>query len=530
MSTTPQPARQQISTYQDTNVVLASQTTRPLWFDGRFLAARDLQRDQNYFLEREAKYGQSAGFGVIHGLQVDTLSTDGQAADAETIVIRAGQGLTPGGDLVMISTDLTIRISDLTTEENLEVQFGISSQPSDLARTRTGLFVVALRPLEFTANQITSYPVSIQGTRTTRDGDIVEATGVSLVRYPDPPGNYDSTSRQAAVARQIFVLQDFGTVSDSLLPLAMISIQRGSIEWVDTWMVRRDAGPESSGLLFGLPDPVTQQAFLLQYNAILQNAVAPFTAQNIPARFPATDYVQALPACGPIPLGCINTDDFTQLFFPQQTIVQLRLVAEDELPALIEDSFSLPPIDLTLPASAYADLSVFVLVPVRRPNFDAVNATVTPMPLTGALPTLSSTPRPLALLNFFRFGPLPPTGTSPESAAWKKAIGSLTFGYYARRRSTPTYTNLNKAATFTLLTLSFPGVKLTATVSPTAANGTVTFNDGANTLGTATLSGGSAVLVATLAVGAHTLTAVYQGDDNFAASTSAAVTQVIDPA
>jgi len=50
--------------------------------------------------------------------------------------------------------------------------------------------------------------------------------------------------------------------------------------------------------------------------------------------------------------------------------------------------------------------------------------------------------------------------------------------------------------------------------------------DGTLTLGTATLSGGSASFTtSTLAGGAHSLTAVYSGDDDFATSTSAAVIQ-----
>ena len=36
------------------SAVLDSRRTRPLWFDGRFLAARDLEREQNYYLQRQA--------------------------------------------------------------------------------------------------------------------------------------------------------------------------------------------------------------------------------------------------------------------------------------------------------------------------------------------------------------------------------------------------------------------------------------------------------------------------------------------
>jgi hypothetical protein len=57
--------------------------------------------------------------------------------------------------------------------------------------------------------------------------------------------------------------------------------------------------------------------------------------------------------------------------------------------------------------------------------------------------------------------------------------------------------------------------------------GTVTFKDGAATLGTGALNGsGHAILfTAALAVGSHSITAVYAGDGNFTGSTSGPITQ-----
>jgi len=96
---------------------------------------------------------------------------------------------------------------------------------------------------------------------------------------------------------------------------------------------------------------------------------------------------------------------------------------------------------------------------------------------------------------------------------------------------------VNKGSTTTTVASdtnpSFPGdnVTFTATVSVTAPaagtpTGTVTFKDGAATLGTGTLSGTTATFSTTsLAVGSHSITAVFAGDTNFNTSTSAALTQ-----
>jgi hypothetical protein len=63
------------------------------------------------------------------------------------------------------------------------------------------------------------------------------------------------------------------------------------------------------------------------------------------------------------------------------------------------------------------------------------------------------------------------------------------------------------------------------------ATGTITFLDGTTSLGTATVSGNAAQLsLSSLSVGAHSITAKYSGDNNFTASTSAALTQTINQA
>ena len=99
-----------------------------------------------------------------------------------------------------------------------------------------------------------------------------------------------------------------------------------------------------------------------------------------------------------------------------------------------------------------------------------------------------------------------------------------------------------KGATTTTLTSS-PNpsvvgrpVVLTATVSSNTSaspvpTGTVTFTNGAVTLGTATLdpSGKGTISTSTLPVGADSITAVYSGDNNFASSSSPPISQTVEP-
>ena len=439
-----------IAGQNDGSLIIDSQRSRPYWFDGRFLAARDLQREQDYFLQRQADLGQAAGFSVIHGLWVATPAANDPTAGPDTVIIQAGQGLTPAGELVLLPNDLTVRLSDLPDEQNLDAQFNLASIPNAPARTRSGVYVLALRPVEFTANPMVSYPTSIQGSRTTHDGDIVEATAIALVPYPSPinwarGSIQDASQLRAALARQIFLNANASRLSDALLPLAVIYLQRGTIAWVDPYLVRRDSGPEYSGLRLGLSDPPSQQAFLRQYDSQLQETVSARITSGASVSFAATDYFQALPPAGRFPLASLGiasqgiSQNFTQAFFPQQIDVRISVVPRDEIQALVEDSMSLPPIDLTLPANAYADLSIFALVPVPRSGFAALKNSLPTLAPNPTMPQILSFRTPVDLMRLYQGAIRISLPTQNQNSAWLNAIGNQTYGFYIRCRSSPAY-------------------------------------------------------------------------------------------
>jgi len=74
-------------------------------------------------------------------------------------------------------------------------------------------------------------------------------------------------------------------------------------------------------------------------------------------------------------------------------------------------------------------------------------------------------------------------------------------------------------------------VTFTATITANGSGtptGSVTFEDGSNTLGTEALNGGRAnLIISSLAAGSHSITAVYSGDSNFSGSTSAVLDQTV---
>ena len=77
-------------------------------------------------------------------------------------------------------------------------------------------------------------------------------------------------------------------------------------------------------------------------------------------------------------------------------------------------------------------------------------------------------------------------------------------------------------------------ITFTATISPQfggSATGTVNFMDGATPIGSSAVGGNSASLITNaLAVGLHSIVAIYVGDSNFAGSQSPPLPQVVNPA
>lgn len=85
-------------------------------------------------------------------------------------------------------------------------------------------------------------------------------------------------------------------------------------------------------------------------------------------------------------------------------------------------------------------------------------------------------------------------------------------------------THVGEGVTFTLK------IRQTVESGLPGPTGTVTFKDGAQILGTGTISAGQArFTTSSLAAGSHTLGALYQGDSNYNRHKSPAVVQVVEP-
>ena len=337
-------------------LVEESHRVRPRYFDGKFLAARDLTRDQAYFLARQSGFARALGSGIVEGLQVRAGTV---ASDLE---VDAGFGYTTAGELVSLSRTVRVSLAQLFRLQTLAAQLDTLRRLNPPLRNRTGVFVLGLRALEFSANPVAAYPSTLDGPRQVEEGDIVEASALTLSHWVDAP--QDSLDGQrGALARDAFVTQSLPALPAEMLPLAIVAIAGDNIRWIDMHLVRRAAGQAHADVLgFGFAPRLQREAHLAQYTQHLSEVMA----RGASGRPNAAQHFSALPAAGPMPAAALNAADFSQSWFPPGVDAELMLVPEDEIPALVEESLLLPPIDLSLNAAAQESTAVAILVPVPR--------------------------------------------------------------------------------------------------------------------------------------------------------------------
>ena len=109
-------------------------------------------------------------------------------------------------------------------------------------------------------------------------------------------------------------------------------------------------------------------------------------------------------------------------------------------PVLVEESFLLPPIDLTAAADELESTSILVLVPVPRTQLPTLKATLSTLlsPLRPAAPGMVFQRRPIDALRGLLSVRLPPPTLdigSLQDRAWRAALALNPLLWYVRRRN-----------------------------------------------------------------------------------------------
>lgn len=435
---------------ESSSVILDTRRTRPRYFDGKFLTAADLMQEQSYLLTRQADIARTLGFGVVTGLRVS--KSDRSASNlpnpAASIRITAGHGLTPAGEIAFLPNDLVVDLDNVAQMQRLNAAFGLSREPQQPFQNLGGLFVLGLRKVEFTANPTPAYPPSVDANGALRDGEIIEATALTLVPYESDASLKNPRSARTRAAREIFLDQKPPQLPAGVLPLALLYLRNGQLAWTDEWLVRREAGDDDR-FGFGFAPRALSEAHFYHFQEILRTRPASNDGQ-----LAAKNFLEILPPCGPLPLGFFSQTDFTQAFFPPEARVELALVPEDEISALMEEAIDLPPIDLGLEPEDQDALAILVLAPVPRANYGNTLASLRRLPqptLRNLTPPLLAQQKPIAALrklnaNFELRKAMNggtsatiPTTTAPEfvDPAWRDALKQVTGLWYVRRRNLP---------------------------------------------------------------------------------------------
>ncbi len=348
-------------------LILDGLRRRPRFFDGRFLTGADLTRDQDYVRQRQADMARSAGSGVISGLWV----SDDDVSDGDIITITAGHGITPSGDLVMMRQTRDIPLMDLPVSRMLDAAMGISRVPAMPLSSRSGVFILGLRPVEFTANPIAAYPRSLTGQATVEDSDIIEASAITLFPWPNLGGAGSLSDARRAISRQIFGSMPTG-LPQNILPLAMVALDGGRLHWVDVAMVRREIGADSGvQVALGARPRALAEAHVMQHRAHVQDVMSQLAIAGAPAIFPANKFFSLLPPAGQMPMDAVQPDaqGFQQVYFPPSVDVDIAFIPSDEVAGLVEESLSLPPMDLDASAEDIDATAVVILIPVNRQRY-----------------------------------------------------------------------------------------------------------------------------------------------------------------
>lgn len=419
-------------------VVLDERRSRPVWFDGLFLTAAALSREQSYFLARQADLARTLGTGVVEGLMVEEV-----AGRPTALLIRQGHGLTPAGEPVVLPRDLVVELADVAAERQLERALGRPVRPTPPRETRSGLFVLALRPLEYTAEPTASYPTTIDEPRRLEDSVVREVALLTLIPVTDAGVLGDPRLRRARLAERVFGGAGLD-LPQGALPLAVVELAANVVAWLDVWLARREAGLAATDILgLGLASEPVRAAHLRQYEAMLADLL-----EETPAGFAAAERLSLLPAAGPLPKASIalvpdpatGQQVLTHSFFPPQLPVELTLVPEDEVAAVLEESLMLPPVRLDAPADVLDGQPVMVLVPVPRRDLGRLARELGRLqrPLAPRHRLALAPMRPIELLALVRSRseprPAADAAATPEDRAWADLVASREALWFARVR------------------------------------------------------------------------------------------------
>jgi len=319
--------------------------SRTNYFDGRLLKASDLIRDQVYLDERALEIGQVLGSGIVRGLEVEL---------DEHYRLRVGPGL------AIAPSGRVLQLADRTLEVNLGNSALIASlNQGYYRRFRRGLYLVALQYAEVGSDSAEAYPADLASPRRFHYNSFAEGVELVLVPLAVPFSNTGEIAVRIGLQGEFMGrMGQRPELSDEAVALGLLALEQGRPLWLDRGLVRRPLRQP------GAPDAL-QQDLAAHYEELLDAVLAQRLAAGLTQGFAAVDYFHLLPPWGSLPKSCVDPVTGSQTFFPEGYEVSIAPVRRDDLPAILQESARLAPMDLRQDR----DADVMLLVPMDNSEF-----------------------------------------------------------------------------------------------------------------------------------------------------------------
>lgn len=418
-------------------ILVDTQRARTRWSEGMFVTAEHFNRDQSYLVTRAGDFGRAIGAGVVEGLEVATAADDPTA-----VIVQPGLGIAGSGDSIVLHGPVRIPFADIALQKALAEAAGLAESLQFVAESRSGLFVLCATPVEFTSNPVASYATTPGGKRKLEDGLVNEATLFTLVPWSLAGIASTPDQRRAVAARRIFIDGKGPDIPTISLPLAMVELDGNVVVWLDAHLMRRDAGAARADVFgLGLVDTPGRIAHHRQYDAM----IAAMVGASPGFGFAAADRFEVLPPMGRMPAACIAPRApapglaavLSHSWLPAEMPVELVALPEDEIDQLLEESLTLPPIDLGAGAEVLAQMPVSVIVPIPRAAWPEAPTEIVQqaLSLSAARPLGRPPQTPKALIQALLERQADTDLIDPTvSAEWLALLSGRAFLWYMRRR------------------------------------------------------------------------------------------------
>jgi hypothetical protein len=370
-------------------LVASGSVRAPAYFNGRLLSAGDLRSERDAGRELLARVARGVGAGVAFGFEV-SVAPVGAGTTRRNVRVRAGLALGPYGDLLQLDTDIELNVMTVPAP----VPVGTTGtagfrrcQPPPTGTTTVtnpGFHLLAVGPASGSDGSVATSSLGANAVTCALKDDI---SGLRFVMLPfrlaletklradasTAAGDAGTQARlRSRVAGACFgpgpvfppapglpgaEVPTFGalaTVTDPALPachvpLALVSVSNGGIDFVDVWAARRGLAAPSAGGTWGpwlsARARTEAEAMTLAFQDQIEGLVGSLPNPDLIA---AEEWFAWLPSVGTVPVrgvgGSVGVDFlrfFRALAARAPTYIPLGLV-----PTLFDEALRCPPTPL----------------------------------------------------------------------------------------------------------------------------------------------------------------------------------------